>query len=48
MTQVSASGRTTCFARVSPPTKGQHTEEILAEFGYTEVEIADFAARDVT
>ena len=31
-----------------PPTKGQHTEEILAEFGYTEAEIADFAARDVT
>ena len=34
--------------RRPPPTKGQHTEEILAEFGYTEAEIADFAARDVT
>ena len=34
--------------RRPPPTKGQHTAEILAEFGYSEADISDFAARGVT
>ena len=34
--------------RRPPPTKGQHTAEILAEFGYSEDDINDFATRGVT
>ena len=34
--------------RRPPPTKGQHTAEILAEFGYSDDEIDGFAARGIT
>jgi crotonobetainyl-CoA:carnitine CoA-transferase CaiB-like acyl-CoA transferase len=34
--------------RRPPPTKGQHTGEILAEFGYSDDDINGFAARGIT
>ena len=39
--------RTPSKLEVGPPKRGQHTDEILAEFGYTDDQIADFKSRTV-
>ena len=39
--------RTPSKLEVGPPMRGQHTEEILQEFGYTDEQIADFKERVV-
>ena len=33
--------------RLQPPTRGQHSAELLAELGYDEAQVADFVARQV-
>ncbi|MEC8089856.1 MAG: CoA transferase, partial [Pseudomonadota bacterium] len=40
--------RSSAEIRRPPPTKGQHTAEILAEYGFEEAEIEDFSARGIT
>ena len=39
--------RTPSKLEAGPPTRGQHTEEILQEFGYTDEQIGDFKKRIV-
>ncbi len=39
--------RTPSKLEAGPPTRGQHTEEILQEFGYTDEQIGDFKKRVV-
>ncbi len=39
--------RTPSTLVAGPPERGQHTDEVLTEFGYTPEEIADFRARTV-
>lgn len=38
---------TPATARLAPPTLGQHTDEVLAELGYSPEEVARFRAKDV-
>ena len=40
--------RSSAGVRRPPPTKGQHTAEILAEYGFEDAEIEDFSARGIT
>lgn len=39
--------RTPSMLRTAPPEHGEHTEEVLKEFGYTAAEIAEFQKRNV-
>lgn len=39
--------RTPSVLRTAPPEHGEHTEEVLKEFGYTAAEIAEFQKRNV-
>lgn len=39
--------RTPSALRTAPPEHGEHTEEVLKEFGYTAAEIAEFQKRNV-
>ena len=38
-------GRTPSTLRTAPPERGEHTDEVLKEFGYTVAEIEDFRRR---